>query len=150
MTYAIHRRRRVLMRRVALVLAGIVVAGCVEKGPESDPNFVKANLLTAATPKLAVNADLGGKVVYLGADVDKPSLRPGDTMTIIHYWKVVEPPGSEWRIFSHVDGATKRDWMNIDGSKMREHYGPAKWQPGDLIRDEQRVQLRKDWGSPFA
>ena len=43
-------------------------------GGKKDPEYAKQNLLsTEPTPKQAVNADLGGKVVYLGNDVEKSS-----------------------------------------------------------------------------
>src|SRR5688572_3864504 len=88
-----------------------LLGGCVEKGPPIDEGFVKQNLLsTEPSPKHKVNADLGGKVVYLGADIDKDQLKPGDKLQIIHYWKIVQPPGSEYRVFTHVDGAVKADW----------------------------------------
>src|SRR5688572_27966028 len=91
------------MRRVAAIL--VLLAGCVEKEPAVDQSFVKANLLSAEpTVKHAVKGDFGGKIVYLGADVDKDTLMPGDKVTVVHYWKVVQAPGSEWRVFTHVNG----------------------------------------------
>ena len=52
----------------------------------------KQNILTTApTPKYAVNADLDGKVVYLGLDVDPPPIEPGKDVKLTHYWKVVSP-----------------------------------------------------------
>jgi hypothetical protein len=140
------------MKLRELVL-GVLAAcsGCVEKGPEIDDNFVKQNLMSAEpAPKHKVNADLGGKVVYLGADVDKDQLKPGDKLVIVHYWKVVQPPGGEWRVFTHVDGATKNDWINADGSKMRSNHPPDRWKAGEIFRDEQTVTLKADWSSPFA
>src|SRR4051812_17253 len=101
------------MRALALVVSLIAFAACTEKAPPIDQAYVKQNLLTAdPTPKMALNADLGGKVVYLGADVDKTSLKPGEKFTVVHYWKVVSPPGSEYRVFTHVEGGGK-DWMNV-------------------------------------
>jgi hypothetical protein len=96
-----------------------------------------------------VNADLGGKVVYLGNDVDKKVVRPGDKVRVVHYWKVTEPPGAEWRVFAHVNGGPG-DWMNIDHSDMRAGHAPAKWRAGQIIRDEQAVTIGNDWKAPFA
>ena len=118
---------------------------------EADPAYVKQNLLSAEpTPNHAVGADLGGKVIYLGADLDRETVKPGEKLTVIHYWKVVQPPGTEWRIFTHVDGATGKDWLNVDSTKMRSSYGPDKWKAGDLIRDEQTITMKSDWSSSFA
>lgn len=137
------------MRRLSAFLL-LLVAGCVEKEPAVDQSFVKANLLSAEpTPKHTVKADFGGKIVYLGADIDKDAVAPGDKITVVHYWKVVATPGSEWRAFTHVNGVGK-DWMNVDETKMRKGYGPDRWKGGDIVKDEQTITLRKEWGSPFA
>ena len=136
-----------------IALATALCAACVEKGPPPvDQNYVAANLLTAEpAPKRKLDADLGGKVVYLGADLDKDTLKPGDKLTLVHYWKVVQPVGSGWRVFCHITGASKSDWMNIDApAKMRDNYPPDRWKAGDIIRDEQVVSLKGDWQSAFA
>ena len=57
--------------------------------------------------------------------------------------KVIQEPGSEWRVFTHVNGLTAKDWMNVDGSQMRTGYGPGKWKAGDIVRDEQTVVLKR-------
>jgi hypothetical protein len=134
---------------LAIVLC---LSGCVEKGePERpDPGFIQDNLLSAApTPGLPLDADLGGKVVYLGADVDKQQAALGDRVKITHYWKVVEPPGPEWRLFTHVNGSAG-DWINVDDTRMRKGHGPDRWKAGEIIRDEQTFPILKTWKSPEA
>jgi hypothetical protein len=141
-----------------LVLSGfavLVAAACVDKGPSGkkiDPAYVEANLLGSPPVSMMneVGADLGGKVVYLGNDVDTTALAPGGRVTVVHYWRVVEPPGSAWRVFSHVSGARQQDWMNVDYTDMRAGHPPEKWKAGQIIRDEQKFALKEDWTSPFA
>jgi hypothetical protein len=140
------------MRKLAMI-ALVVTAACVDKGPSEvvDQAFVTQNLLSAEpTPKHGVNADLGGKVVYLGADLDKPTIKPGEKFVVTHYWKIVSPPGSEYRVFTHVNGGSPKEWMNVDSTKMRQNHGPDRWKAGDIIKDEQTITLRSDWASAFA
>lgn len=138
------------MIRYSTAMLAVLALACVEKKePVVDQAYINANLLTAEpTPKHAVNADLGGKIVYLGADVDKDRLTPGDRFKVTHYWKVIQAPGGEWRAFTHVNGA--KEWMNVDETKMRKGYGPSKWKAGDIVKDEQEITLQKSWASPFA
>ncbi len=112
-----------MMRSYVLGAALLVLAAsCVEREPKRqtnqkppDPAYIEKNILAEAPAiGLVVNADLGGKVVYLGADVDKPTIRPGDKFKVTHYWKVVDPPGEHWRIFTHVIVANTNDWMIVD------------------------------------
>jgi Carbohydrate family 9 binding domain-like len=143
-----------LNRASALAVMLAVPAGCVEKEPEPkkiDPAYVQKHLLQAppAAIQNRVDADLGGYVVYLGNDVDKEELAPGDTATLVHYWKVVSPPGSEWRVFTHLVGGGD-NWMNLDQTDMRIGYPPSEWKAGDIIRDEQRFTLTPEWKSSYA
>jgi hypothetical protein len=137
-------------RRLACL---VVLSACVEKEETAAPvdeGFIKENLLAAApSPKHVVNADLGGKVVYLGADLDKERAALGDRVKVTHYWKVVEPPGAEWRLFTHVNGS-KGDWINVDDTKMRKGYGPDRWKAGDIVRDEQVFPILRTWKSADA
>lgn len=135
------------------IVAALMCAACVEKESPTekiDESYIRENLLSAApSPRYVVNADLGGKVVYLGADLDKESAVLGDRVKVTHYWRVVEPPGSEWRLFTHVNGSGG-DWINVDDTKMRKGYGPDKWKAGDIVRDEQVFPILKTWKSSDA
>jgi hypothetical protein len=144
------------MSRISLAIwpcAALVWAGCVQKDARTniDPAYVQANLLAEAPPIAnPVNANLGGKVVYLGNQVDRKVLRPGDQVRIVHFWKVVANPGAGWRVFTHVLGDRGSDWLNVDYSDMRTGHPPDKWQAGQVIRDEQTITVRKDWASAEA
>jgi hypothetical protein len=146
------------MQRYLLAVA--LIAACVEREPRHnqppppDPATIEKNIFTElpADANLAapINADLGGKVVYLGAVADKQAVRPGDKLRITHWWKVTEPPGADWRVFTHVVGTDKNDWMNVDYTPMRAGHGPDKWKAGQILRDEQDIVLDGDWKSPHA
>jgi hypothetical protein len=140
--------------KLSAVMWLLAAIGCVDRQPHEkqiDPAYIKQNLLP--TPPAAiqnrVDADLGGYVTYLGNDVESTSLAPGASAKVVHYWKVVSPPGSEWRVFSHLVG-TGDQWLNIDRTDMRSGYPPAEWKAGDVIRDEQKFTLPADWKSPYA
>lgn len=142
-----------LFRSIAILLLGLAVSACVEKAPEKkvDPAYIEKNILDEppATMDHTVNANLGGKVVYLGNDVSSDTIAPGDKVEIIHYWKVIAAPGGSWRVFAHLVGNTN-EWMNVDYTDMRVGYPPSKWKAGEIIRDEQTFTLKKSWKSSFA
>lgn len=121
-----------------------------KSSPSIDKAYIQANLLSAAPTDLdnTVNADFG-KVVYLGNQLGTKVLAPGGAGSIVHYWKVVEAPGSEWKIFSHLNGSAN-EWMNLDNTDMRTGYPAKKWKAGDIIRDEQKFTLGKPWTAKTA
>jgi hypothetical protein len=136
------------------VVGALALAACVSKDKAQkkiDPAYVAANVLAAepATIQHRAGVDFDGKVLYLGCDVQPDTLSAGGDATVVHYWKVVEPPGDDWRVFSHLTGGGD-DWMNLDYSDMRTGYPPGKWKAGDVIRDEQKFQLPAEWKSGYA
>jgi len=145
--------------RSALVAAGLIVwVACVDRGPgpqpkKIDPAYVAEHLLSAAPADLAPRLDvsLGGKVVYLGSSIDKPSVAPGQTVRVTHYWKVVAPVGAGYRVFALVRGtAGTADFMNLPTTDMELAHGPATWKAGEIIVDVQDITLRPDWRSATA
>jgi hypothetical protein len=147
--------------RSALVAAGLVAvvsAACVDQGPgpqprKLEPSYVAEHLLAKPPagefPRLEVS--IGGKVVYLGNSIDKPSVAPGQTVRVTHYWRVIEPVGAGWKVFALVRGAPNTaDFMNLTATDMEIAHGPASWKAGELIEDIQDITLRPDWRSATA
>lgn len=128
----------------------LCAVGCVEqqddKPTAEDMAFVKQNLLPAApTPKVVVNADLDGKLVYLGLDADPMPVELGKDVKLTHYWKVISAPGDGWRAFTHVSGPNNQGFLNFDHVPVRGKYAVSQWKAGDIIRDEHMVRLPVTW-----
>src|SRR5215467_6069065 len=112
---------------LSLLLGAVLLVGaCVEqdedKPSEDDMAVAKQNILTTApTPKFPVNADLDGKVVYLGLDVDHVPIEPGKDVTLTHYWKLVASPGQEWKTFTHLNGSGGggKNFINADHAPVK-------------------------------
>src|SRR5580765_4940841 len=102
----------------------VLLLACVEQDEDKptaeDLATAKQNILTTPpTPKYAVNADLDGKVVYLGLDVDHVPIEPGKDVTLTHYWKLVSPPGQDWKTFTHLNGGAGKSFINADHSPVK-------------------------------
>jgi hypothetical protein len=127
-----------------------LAAGCVEQADEKpsaeDQEFVKKNLLSAApTPGFSVNADLDGKVTYLGVDVSPNPAEAGKDVKVTHYWKVNTAPGEGWRTFTHVQGPQRAGYMNVDHGPVRGKYPVSQWKAGDIIKDEHVFRIPATW-----
>ena len=73
-----------------VALSGLAL-GCVEQAEDKltkeDEEFVKKNILSAPpTPQFVVNADLDGKLTYLGMDVSPNPVEAGKDVKLTHYW----------------------------------------------------------------
>jgi hypothetical protein len=135
-----------------LLLAGIV-ASCVEQDDEKptddDMKVAKQNILTTApTPRYAVNADLDGKVTYIGLDTDGQTIEPGKDFKLTHYWKMVAAPGDGWKTFVHLEGVNHQNFINADHAPVKGKYPVAAWKAGEIIRDEHVIRLPANWSYP--
>lgn len=146
-------------RRSALVGLTALAMGCgacVEKDPgipakgrrpltQAEKVRVKKNILGAPPTKLrfSVNADLDGKLVYLGLDAPAPTVVPGKPFTVVHYWQVKKPvPG--WKLFVHTNGPKQSDFRNFDHYPVGGLYPVSKWKAGEIIRDRHTIVLPKN------
>ncbi|HXJ20220.1 MAG TPA: carbohydrate-binding family 9-like protein [Polyangia bacterium] len=134
----------------AVLLAGL---GCVEqerdKPTADDLASAKQNLLTTPpSPRYPVNADLDGKVLFLGLDADPVPVEAGKDVKITQYFKVVAPPGESWRTFTHLEGPGKQNYLNADHTPMDGKYPVSAWKAGDIIRDVQTVRVPDGWTFP--
>ena len=142
------------LRMLMAVVVVLLVSACVEQEPfrptADDKRKIRDNILTKAPAmKYKVNADLEGKIIYLGLDVDKDPLKPGDQFKLTHYWKVIKAvPG--WRLFVHVNSADGREFVNADHKPVGDRYPVTLWKAGDIVRDIHKVSLPGNWKSDLA
>jgi hypothetical protein len=141
-----------LWSKIAIGLC-VTVLACVEQDDDKptaeDLAAAKQNILTTApTPKYAVNADLDGKLVYLGLDVDHVPIEPGKDVVLTHYWKLVSPPGQDWKAFTHLNGGGNKAFVNADHAPVKGKYPIGSWKAGEIIRDQHTVRLPAGWPSP--
>jgi hypothetical protein len=145
------------MRSASSALKGaiplcVLLLACVEQDADKptaeDMTVAKQNILTTPpTPQYAVNADLDGKVVYLGLDVDHVPIEPGKDVTLTHYWKLVSSPGHDWKTFTHLNGGNK-SFVNADHTPVKGKYPVNSWKAGEIIRDQHTIRLPQGWPAP--
>jgi hypothetical protein len=138
----------------ALILAPVLasLAGCSgreeEKLSEADLQMVHSNLLpTAPAPKHAVNADLDGKLVYLGSDFEPAVAEPGKQVRVTNYWKVIEAPGEGWRIFTHLEAPNHHGFVNDDHGAIAGKYPVEQWKAGEIVRDQRTITVPANWSA---
>jgi Carbohydrate family 9 binding domain-like len=144
-----------LSERVMGALLVLHLGACVEQTPdvptEEDLKAARANILSSApTPKVPINANLENKVTILGVDVDTDAVEGSKPFTVTTYFKVNQPPGDGWRLFFHVNGAQKTQFINHDHTPLAGKYPVSQWKAGEILRDVYRVALPPNFDSPDA
>lgn len=141
-----------MYRSLALVVAAVLVAGCVEEQndmpSEEDIKAAHADVLAQPPAKIQHpnDAKLEDKLEYLGVDVDTEAVTPGKVFTLTHYWKVLQPVGNDWKIFIHLETPdSKKNHLNADHVPIGGKYPLSLWKPGEIIRDMHRVSVPATW-----
>jgi Carbohydrate family 9 binding domain-like len=142
-------------RAVPLMVGSVVLAAlaCVEQDQDkpsaTDLTAAKQNLLSAPpSPRYPVNADLDGKIIFLGLDADPLPAASGKDLKLTQYFKVVATPGDGWRTFTHVEGPGKQNYFNADHVPVDGKYPVGAWKAGDIIRDVHTVRIPDGWSFP--
>ena len=123
----------------------LLLSGCVEQGSDSETPSEEALkaarehvLSVAPTPRFPSGAVLespkGGRVVYLGADVDVSEVVPGQTFTVTHYFRVEKPLSEGWREFVHIGTPDRRMHHNADHVPVGGKYPVHLWKEGEIGR----------------
>jgi hypothetical protein len=142
------------LRRIRFVLLlSLILAGCLQKQDDPLPpgrrplsqaerDRVQKEILKAppASLRFKVDADLDGKLVYLGLDCGAGPVEPGKPFMLTHYFQVKQAvPG--WKLFVHTSGPGETEYRNFDHIPVFGLYPVAEWKPGEIIRDTQTITL---------
>jgi hypothetical protein len=146
-----------------MVCGALLTASCVEQprragsssGPSSrEIDAIRARVAssTAPAPQHRLNVNFGDKVTLLGYDItpDGPTLRPGTQVTIKWYWRCDATVGDGWKLFTHLDDATRPRENHDNDGDVRRLYQPERWRRGEFVTDSQSFEFSSGWDSPVV
>lgn len=136
-------------RCASILLAGWVAACTSDVDPltPAQRQVVAAYVSKAPpSPTHPLDVDFAGKAKLLGYDFDRREWRPGETMRVVWYWRVVEPLGKGWQLFTQIEDSASHRVLNQDANgALRWLYGADRWRAGEYIEDPQDLHLPDDW-----
>jgi len=136
-----------------LLLIGCL-AGCQEYAefsltPAQQKKVDQQILATAPKPQVSVNAVIEDQVKLIGYDIDKTSVKAGETFTITYYIEALSEKMVDNRIFVHLQGRPghRPAWMNLDHHPVEGLLPLRKLVKGQVVKDTQRVLVKPDFPS---
>lgn len=138
------------------VLPMVVVAGCRDEQAGPKPRGPKAPApATAAAPGQVRTLDqapaltftsgatwLGGAVTYLGSVVEPPKPKPGDQVSLRHYFRADGDVPQGYRFFMHVlDAASRKQLGNLDHEIQGGGAPLGTWPKGRIVEDAHGFQM---------
>jgi hypothetical protein len=109
-----------------------------------DENFLRDLVLQNAPAKIGklVAANFEKRIELLGYDLDLPHdgyVGAGESFKLRWYFRAISHVPAGYRIFVHVDGKGQR--IHGDHDPVDGKYPVRLWDPGDVIVDEQKVDV---------
>jgi hypothetical protein len=145
---AVNVSRKTLAMVVGALCCGLCVSSCAlwQDAAWTLPPDINTDGLHR------VNVNFNDQVALLGYKITpEDTLKPGETCTLVWYWKVIEPLEGEWKQFTHITRDGRHIAQNIDGrGHIRKSFRPGQWKAGALVVDRQVFTLREDYKAPKA
>lgn len=92
--------------------------------------------------------NLGSKVTFLGYELDKRLINPGETIYLVLYWQAQGEIGRDYTVFTHLIDAGNQIWAQRDSQPQSGNYPTSIWDEGEVVRDEYELQVSP--GTPLG
>lgn len=130
--------------------ARVVLATNLPIQGRKDENFLRDVVTSAPPAKIQhpVSANFEKKIELLGYDLDLPHdgyVGAGESFKLKWYFRALSHIPAGYRIFVHVDGRGQR--IHGDHDPLDGKYPVKLWDPGDVIVDEQKLDVPSSYGS---
>jgi hypothetical protein len=102
------------------------------------------NALLPSTPTIntpATGIELGKQLQFLGANLPKNAIPPGDTVDLDFYFKTLKPLDRNWKIFLHIDPTQQGRRIHGDHSPVQGKYPTNLWQKDEILKDNHRQTI---------
>lgn len=134
----------------------ILLAACSEyEQPALTPGQqkkVEAHLLTEAKPQHLIGALIEDQVKLIGYDIDRTTVKPGESFTVTWYIEALKTPLDDNMIFVHLQGrpADRAAWQNLDHHPVEGLWPLRNLKQGQIVQDVQVVTVKPDFSGGEA
>ena len=90
-----------------------------------------------------MKVNLGGKVDFLGYDLETKEIRAGDTIHLTLYWRAKREMKISYTVFTHLLGEDNKLWDQKDDIPMKGRHPTTQWQEGEVIVDEHDMIVKE-------
>jgi hypothetical protein len=95
-------------------------------------------------PQVAMTADMGDQVRFLGYDLPVATARAGETLYLYLYWQALPQVAHDYKVFAQILDRQDRIVAQQDKVAGAEAYPTSHWLPGHIIRDRLLLTIHSD------
>ena len=86
-----------------------------------------------------LEARIGEGVLFLGYDLERDDMRPGDTLQLTLYWQAVQEMQVSYTVFTHLLDDEERIWGQTDSAPLSGEAPTTGWVSGEFIADTYEI-----------
>ena len=92
----------------------------------------------------SVQATFGNQIALLGYDLDRPDIRPGQSLTLTLVWRALKTPDDDYTVFTHLLDAAGVQRGGKDNPPVGGAYPTSRWIKDEVIVDTYVITLEAD------
>jgi arylsulfatase A-like enzyme len=102
----------------------------------------KERFVRTEKPEIAhpVSVRFRDEVEILGYDIDKTTVKVGESLTISYFFRGLKEKLRKWKLFVHIVGPNGR-FVNADHVPVSGAYPISKWKIGEYVEDQHIVRI---------
>jgi uncharacterized membrane protein len=110
--------------------------------PEAPPSL--RELLPAEATRPRWRSVYGETLALLGYQWDRPTARPGESLTLALYWQAERAPAADYQLVLNWQDDQGRIWHTATLHPAGTDYPTSRWQRGERVRGLLRVAVPAD------
>jgi len=88
--------------------------------------------------------NFGNQIELTGYDMDRRTLKPGESLALTLYWRGLMPMTINYSVFAHVRGAGESLWAQHDSWPLEGNAPTAAWPVGQIVEETRMLTLKPD------
>jgi len=101
-------------------------------------------------PQEARLKDGEGEIVFLGYELDKTILSPGDTLRLTLYWQNMSAVGGDYTVFTHLEDGEGVMWGQKDRPPLAGAAPTSSWQGNQIVADNYYLEINPNAPAAIA
>ncbi len=113
-------------------------------------------LLREFLPGKPMNINYGGKILFLGYDIDKIKVKRGESLRITYYWEGLRKMDKDYAVFVHfkpvltLNQAQKKELMfqhdhrPLEEKQYKRSYKTNEWPEGEKIKEGYGISIPEE------
>jgi hypothetical protein len=89
----------------------------------------------------ALDYQFSSEIELIGYELETPTVRPGQALTLTLYWSALSPPSRDYTVFTHIQDSAGQTAVGWDNMPCLDRCPTTGWRVGRLVDDIHVIPL---------